>query len=643
MSLFASRGVWCKATRKIAESQACRRHEPPAARRDFLPRLADADSAWHPGRGSAGYCRSRFPAAAAEALPDQLGHDFGPRPFGHTLFQLTDKVDAGVVYFQEAIEPADCESFASIQERVAELSAGLFERFLDADRAGTLSPQVQQEADATYACLRLRSMARSTGTKRANVWRGTVRALGPPGPGASSRFIAGSRLAIVDAKVVPHPNKFEGRIVGRIFERDPAAGTVDVLCGGALRIARVRRGTELAQPAAAVLTSVRESLGMNHSLELMNLRTRVDELEIARRPRKEIRSPSEPVTRGKQVGQGRYDDSSCRGWRRLLGPEFNSQFRYLPRHEARGGLRSRWRALDERSAGCGCAAGSRIRRAARPRRYRCGRHRHAGSLTPADGPGGSPRRQARVVGETLGGLGAGSQRSSCKRPGARPRVDGRPHVHLQPDGAEDQAIDRRRRNRRRVFHRQRRINLGLFQHDVNVVWDLAPHDLSILEFLIGQLPKSLSALATSHADNVREIEDIAYLNLDLGNGLLASFHVNWLTPVKVRHFIIGGSRKSIVYDDLQQAEKVKVYDRGITVNGDIEARRGVLVGYRTGDVWSPHIPQTEPLAKMVSHFAECIRDHKRPLTGGTSGLRTQCKSWKRPRPSIKAQGGRITL
>ncbi len=211
-----------------------------------------------------------------------LGHD----RLGATLFQLTDKVDAGVVYFQEAIEPADCESFASIQERVAELSAGLFERFLDADRAGTLSPQVQQEADATYACSRAPVDGEIDWHETSERIARLVRALGPPGPGAFT-FYRGQSLAIVDAQVVPHPNKFEGRIVGRIFERDPAAGTVDVLCGaGALRIARVRRGTELAQPAAAVLTSVRESLGMNHSLELMNLRTRVDELEqLLRRPR----------------------------------------------------------------------------------------------------------------------------------------------------------------------------------------------------------------------------------------------------------------------------------------------------------------------------------------------------------------------
>lgn len=187
-----------------------------------------------------------------------------------------------------------------------------------------------------------------------------------------------------------------------------------------------------------------------------------------------------------------------------------------------------------------------------------------------------------------------------------------------------------------------RINLGMFQHDVNVVWDLAPHDLSILDYLVGRLPRSLSAFGTCHADQRREIEDVAYLNLDFSDGLLASFHVNWLSPVKVRHFIIGGSRRSIVYDDLNPTEKVKVYDSGITVNGDAEARRGVLVGYRTGDVWSPHIPQIEPLSQLVSHFAECIRDGKEPLTGGEAGLRV-VRILEAAQRSVKAQGGRIAL
>jgi len=187
-----------------------------------------------------------------------------------------------------------------------------------------------------------------------------------------------------------------------------------------------------------------------------------------------------------------------------------------------------------------------------------------------------------------------------------------------------------------------RINLGLFQHDINVIWDLAPHDLSILDYLVGRLPRSLAAFGTCHTNNHNEIEDVAHLNLDFGNGFMASFHVNWLSPVKVRSFIIGGSRKGIVYNDLEPAEKVKVYDRGITINDDPEHRRGVLVGYRTGDVWSPHINSGEPLQTMVRHFAECIREQKPSLTDGRAGLRV-VRMLEAAQRSIKAQGGRITL
>jgi predicted dehydrogenase len=187
-----------------------------------------------------------------------------------------------------------------------------------------------------------------------------------------------------------------------------------------------------------------------------------------------------------------------------------------------------------------------------------------------------------------------------------------------------------------------RINLGLFQHDVNVVWDLAPHDLSIMDYLVGRLPKSLSAFGACHADNDHGIEDVAYLNLDLGDGLLASFHVNWLSPVKIRHFLVGGSRKGLVYNELSPDEKIKVYDRGITVSQDAEARRGMLIGYRTGDVWSPRIGNQEPLQTMVCHFAECIRDNKTPLTDGEAGLRV-VRILEAAQRSIKAQGGRITL
>lgn len=184
-----------------------------------------------------------------------------------------------------------------------------------------------------------------------------------------------------------------------------------------------------------------------------------------------------------------------------------------------------------------------------------------------------------------------------------------------------------------------RINLGLFQNDINVLWDLAPHDLSIVDHLLGRLPKSVSAMGTSHTG--ADLEDVGYLNLDFGNNLLASFHLNWLSPVKIRHLIIGGSKKGLVYNDLNLWEPIKIYDRGITVN-ETEARRGILINYRTGDIWSPQVEQGEPLQNLVRHFAECIRTGQKPITDGEAGLRV-VRILEAAQRSIKAQGGRITL
>ncbi len=186
-----------------------------------------------------------------------------------------------------------------------------------------------------------------------------------------------------------------------------------------------------------------------------------------------------------------------------------------------------------------------------------------------------------------------------------------------------------------------RINLGLFQRDVNVVWDLAPHDLSIADYLIGRLPRSVAAFGSVHTSNGQE--DVAYLNLDFGEGLIANFHVNWLSPVKIRYTMLGGSRKSLVYNDLDPVEKIKVYDSGIRVReDDLEGRRRVLVDYRLGDVWSPRIAPTEPLRTMVCHFLDCVRDGTTPITDGQAGLRV-VRILDAAGRSIKAQGGRITL
>src|SRR5262249_50611037 len=130
-----------------------------------------------------------------------------------------------------------------------------------------------------------------------------------------------------------------------------------------------------------------------------------------------------------------------------------------------------------------------------------------------------------------------------------------------------------------------RVNLGLFQHDVNVVWDLAVHDLSIMDFVLGATPRAVSAIGTSHVKG--GLENIAYVTILFDDSLIAHVHVNWLAPVKVRRSLIGGSRKMIVYDDLEPSEKVKVYDQGVTLQNGPGAAYQMLVDYRIGDMWAP--------------------------------------------------------
>lgn len=164
-----------------------------------------------------------------------------------------------------------------------------------------------------------------------------------------------------------------------------------------------------------------------------------------------------------------------------------------------------------------------------------------------------------------------------------------------------------------------RVNLGLFQHDVNVIWDLAVHDLSIMNYVLPSQPYAVSATGISHVPG--EPENIAYLTLFFDGSLIAHLHVNWLAPVKVRRTLIGGSRKMVVYDDLEPSEKVKAYDKGITVNRNIESVYQMLVGYRTGDMWAPQLDMTEALRIEALNFIECIEKSKRPVTDGEAGLR----------------------
>ena len=166
-----------------------------------------------------------------------------------------------------------------------------------------------------------------------------------------------------------------------------------------------------------------------------------------------------------------------------------------------------------------------------------------------------------------------------------------------------------------------RINLGLFQSDVNVVWDLAPHDLSIMDYLIGQTPKTVHATGACHAGN--GIEDIAYITLTFENNLIAHFNVSWLSPVKVRQMLIGGTKKMIAYDDLTPMEKIRVYDKGISIAEpqNYENHYVNLIQYRIGDMHSPVFDLTEALKIEIGHFVDCVLQGKQPITDGRSGWR----------------------
>jgi predicted dehydrogenase len=161
-----------------------------------------------------------------------------------------------------------------------------------------------------------------------------------------------------------------------------------------------------------------------------------------------------------------------------------------------------------------------------------------------------------------------------------------------------------------------RVNLGLFQHDVNVLWDLAPHDLSIMNYILGRRPTAIAAMGVNHINGV---EDVAYLTVQFDEGLIAHFHVNWLAPVKIRRILIGGSKQMIVYDDMEPSEKVKVYDKGV----EVTTRDGIystLVQYRTGDMFAPKLEDSEALSLLAKEFVCCIQSKRKPLSDGAAGL-----------------------
>ena len=162
-----------------------------------------------------------------------------------------------------------------------------------------------------------------------------------------------------------------------------------------------------------------------------------------------------------------------------------------------------------------------------------------------------------------------------------------------------------------------RVNLGLFQHDVSVVWDLAPHDLSIMDHILRVKPE---AVVTTGAKHVNDLADMAFITVYFPGNLIAHINVNWLSPVKVRMTLIGGKEKMLVWNDLEPDEKIKVYDKGV----DITNGQGVyelLVSYRSGDVFSPKVEQTEALKLELGYFVECIMNGRSPINDGAAGLR----------------------
>jgi len=166
------------------------------------------------------------------------------------------------------------------------------------------------------------------------------------------------------------------------------------------------------------------------------------------------------------------------------------------------------------------------------------------------------------------------------------------------------------------YYDSTRVNLGLFQHDVNVIWDLAPHDLSIMNYLIKEKPKAIVATGERHLNCQ---EDVAFITIYFEHNIIAHINVNWLSPVKVRTTLIGGEKRMVVWNDLAADEKVKVYDKGVRITN----REGVydlLVSYRSGDMWAPKVDQTEALKEACQYFIACVKDNKQPFNDGQAGL-----------------------
>jgi predicted dehydrogenase len=188
------------------------------------------------------------------------------------------------------------------------------------------------------------------------------------------------------------------------------------------------------------------------------------------------------------------------------------------------------------------------------------------------------------------------------------------------------------------YYDSTRVNLGLFQHDVNVVWDLAPHDLSIIDHLIQKTPEAISATGQTHLNGH---EDVAFITLYFPDKVIAHINVNWLSPVKVRTTLIGGEKKMLVWNDLEVDEKIKIYDKGVNITSR-EGLYNLLVHYRSGDMWAPQIEQIEALNKELAYFVDCIMNDKTPFNDGHAGLRV-VKMLEAASTSLKLRGQLVYL
>jgi len=189
------------------------------------------------------------------------------------------------------------------------------------------------------------------------------------------------------------------------------------------------------------------------------------------------------------------------------------------------------------------------------------------------------------------------------------------------------------------FYDSVRVNLGLFQHDINVVWDLAPHDFSIMNYLIDREPKAVSAWGTEHFG--RGQEDVAYIAVHFDNHFISHFHCNWLSPVKIRKTLISGNKKMLVWDDLLTDEKLKIYDKGVEIKNTTGIHE-LLVSYRSGDVYVPKVENIEALKLELDYFVDCIEFDQVPFNDGKAGLLV-IKMLDAVDRSLKSDGKKITI